>query len=174
MNPTEAFERLGSDVTATFGCQIADGIAGVESEIVGPLNPRSVYYGTVWRNESASSHPLTRAATHGARRREYPASPLVFFNFNKYRPDLPPWGNVSEFVLAAQDDGDVYEVTFEGAVEPQGVAVTGDLKTVSLASVYAHEGVETETFTRSDVAEKRDMGGNVCDGGEFRVDGVLE
>lgn len=156
MNPTEAFERLGSDVTATFGCQIADGIAGVESEIVGPLNPRSVYYGTVWRNE-------------------YPASPLVFFNFNKYRPDLPPWGNVSEFVLAAEDDGDVAEVTFEGAVEPQGVAVTGDLKTVSLASVYALEGVQTETFDRSDVAEKRDMsGGNVRDGDEFHVDGVLD
>jgi len=153
MNPTEAFERLGSDVTATFGCQYG---CGIDNEIVGPLNPRSVYYGTVWRNE-------------------YPASPLVFFNFNKYRPDLPPWGNVSEFVLAAQDDGDVYEVTFEGAVEPQGVQVTGDLKTVSLASVYALEGVQTETFARSDVAEKRDMSGsNVRDGDEFRVDGVLD
>ena len=156
MNPSDAFERLGGDVTATFGCKIADGIAGLDTEIVGPLNPRSVYYGTVWRDE-------------------YPASPLVFFNFNKYRPDLPPWGNVSEFVLAAEDDGDVYEVTFEGAVEPQGVQVTGDLKTVSLASVYALEGVQTETFDRSDVAEKRDMTtSNVRDGGEFRVDEVLE
>lgn len=160
VTPDDAYERLGNEPTATFGVVTTEILDNTE-EIVGPLRPRTTYYGHVW--------------TPGR------VKPLVFLNFNKYRSDLPPWDNVTEFVLAAEDDGEVAEYTFNGLVEPQGINITGDLKTVSLACEYVWTGVERcdtidrQQVAREAVAEKRGITtGNVRDGSEFRVDGVLD
>jgi hypothetical protein len=157
MEYEEVIQRIGrDDVTATFGCAPPE-------EIVGPLKPEGVYYGQAFGydediEEFVLHHPI----------------PLITFTFNKYRPDLPPWEQVREFVLASQDDGGVVEATF---IDPslRGVNTTGPLKTVELHAEGPGEGVEGAIVTRDAVAEKRGMTrGNVRDGSEFRVDGVLD
>lgn len=157
MEYEEVIQRIGrDDVTATFGCAPPE-------EIVGPLKPEAVYYGQAFGYDENES----RVAP------EYNI-PLIMFEFNKYRPDLPPWGNVREFVLASLYDGQVEEYTF---IEPhhRSTAVTGPLKTVSVTAERPAEGVEGVIVTREAVAEKRGITtGNFRDGSEFRVDGVLD
>jgi hypothetical protein len=146
--PDDAFEVLGNEPTATFGVVTHEGIDTV-SEIVGPLKPRAVYYGHIWT--------------------ETGVKPLVFLNFNKYRSDLPPWRDVNEFVLAAEDDGRAAEFAFRGLVTQQGIDITGDLKTVSLACEYVWNGIEQcSVVDRREVAEKRGLT-NVQSGTEFKV-----
>jgi hypothetical protein len=150
-----AIQHLGRDnITATFG-------VAPPAEIV-QLNPRSVYYGQVFGYDESAG----RVAP------EY-AIPLIMFEFNKYRPDLPPWENVREFVLAAMDDGEVVEYTF---IEPhhRSTAVTGGIKTVSLTAEGPSEGVDGAIIERAEVAEKRDMTeSNLRDTSEFKVNEEL-
>jgi hypothetical protein len=131
------FERLGRTPTVTFGVRTHEWLDSTE-EIVGPLNPKHVQYGTAW------------TGTH--------SKPTVFLNFNKYRSDLPPWDNVEEFVLAAHDDdGEVVEYAFEGLVHHLGTKVTGDLKTVNIAAMYCWDDFELlDIIDRESVAAKRE------------------
>jgi len=132
VSPEDAYEALGNGPTAAFGV-VAGGI-DMTAEVVGPLKPRHVYYGHVWTES-------------GLR-------PRVFFNFNKYRSDLPPWRDVTEFVLASQVDGEVREYSFTDLVSEQGVQITGDLKTVSLSCEYVYDGIEQcDTISREEVAQ---------------------
>lgn len=138
----EAIHELGRDnVTATFGCSSAGG------EIVGPLKPEAVYYGQAFGYDTRQE----QFATHKP-------IPLVMFTFNKYRPDLPPWDAVQEFVLASRhpQTGNVVEYTFIEA-HHRGNRTTGDTKTVEMSASGPSQGVDATIITRSEVAEKRDM-----------------
>lgn len=140
MSYKEAMARLGRDsVTATFG-------VGPPAEIVGPLNPKAVYYGKCFGYDERDERVTT----------EY-AIPLLFLEFNKYRSDLPPWQNLEEVVLATYDDnGDVVEYTFHDAFH-RATQVTGDVKTVSVSAEGPSEGVDGLVVERDEVAEKRGM-----------------
>jgi hypothetical protein len=137
----DAFERLGREPTVTFGV-VTHELLENDEEIVGPLNPKHVQYGTAW------------TGTH--------SKPTVFLNFNKYRSDLPPWDNVEEFVLAARDDdGEVVEYAFKGLVHHLGTKVTGDLKTVNIAAMYCWNSLEhLDIIDRKSVAAKRERVGD--------------
>lgn len=151
MDLQQTFERLGGEPTATFGCVNPP-------EIVGPLKPRSVQYGITYGNDDQGDVFLGRPF------------PTVWLNFNKYRPDLPPWRSVVEFVLASQDDGgNVFEAMFIDT-SAAGTDITGDLKTVNvLADSIAHGVDAAAVIDRDEVAEKRDMGTGVADGSTFKV-----
>lgn len=157
MDYKTAIAQLGRDnVTATFG-------SAPPPEIVGPLNPESVYYGKAFGYDEREERVTTEFAL-----------PLLFFEFNKYRSDLPPWDNVREVVLASYDDtGDVVEYTFVETFH-RATQVTGDLKTVSLTADGPYEGVGGAIIERDEVAEKRDMEtGNLRDGSSFKVNEEL-
>lgn len=127
----DIFEEIGREPTVTFGLSTIEGINDA-TEVVGPLKPKHVQHG----------HLQTKTHT----------KPLVFFNFNKYRSDLPPWRDVWEFVLAGQTDEGPSLYTFEGLVQPRGTQITADLKTVTLSAMYAWEGVE-----QCDIIDKHDV-----------------
>lgn len=116
MSYTELFEQLGSDVTATFGF-------GPPRETT-QANPRSVQYGITFG--TSDGDVLTQTPL-----------PTAYLNFNKYRPDLPPWRKITEFVLA----NDTLSVSFIG-VNNCTTTTTGDLKTVTLVAADARIGVE--------------------------------
>jgi len=136
-----AIEKLGRDnVTATFGVVNPP-------EIVGPLNPESVYYGKAYGYDERDEQVRTDFSV-----------PLLFFEFNKYRSDLPPWHDLEEVVLAAYDDhGDIVEYTFHEAFH-RATQVTGDLKTVSVTAEGPSEGVAGFIISRDEVAEQTDAG----------------
>lgn len=140
MEYQDAIERIGrDDVTVTFG-------VAPPGEIVGPLRPRSVYYGQAFGYDERHGEFITQNPI-----------PTVTFSFNKYRSDLPPWRQVHEFVLASRHEGDVVEVTFfESSL--RGIDITGDLKTVTLNAEGPIEGVDCAIIERDEVAEKRGMG----------------
>lgn len=148
MELQDYFEKLGDEPTVTFGCRNPP-------EIVGPLRPRNVQYGVNYGN-------FTPLRTH----------PSLFLNFNKYRPDLPPWRNVVEVVLASHtDSGEVFEATFIDT-DHLATSITGDLKTVNLVTNTVAEGVEAAAIIeRSEVAKQRDMR---HDSNEFRVTEELQ
>jgi hypothetical protein len=127
-------EKLGRDnVTATFGVVNPP-------EIVGPLNPESVYYGKAFGYDELEGRVATDFAI-----------PLLFFEFNKYRSDLPPWQKLEEVVLASHNDsGDVIEYTFVDTLH-RATQVTGDLKTVSVTAEGPFSGVEGAIIERSEV-----------------------
>lgn len=136
MQPGEMVAFLGDEPTVTFGIRpLPNGVG--EGEVVGPLKPQLVQYGR-------------KATKHGS-------SPLVFFNFNKYRPDLPPWHDVDEFVMANVVDGQTMEYTFHGAVAVEGVHTSGRLKTVTMSASDVSEGVVAEVASR-DAVRGRDDG----------------
>jgi hypothetical protein len=144
MELRDYYKRLGREPTVTFGC-------ANPPEIVGPVKPREVQYGVNYGN-------FTPLRTH----------PSLFLNFNKYRPDLPPWHNVVEAVLASKTDDGVFEATFIDT-DHLATSTTGDLKTVNLVADTVAEGVESAAIIeRSEVAEKRNMRG-VRGSNEFRV-----
>lgn len=142
------FRELGDHPTATFG------IASYGGEVVGPLNPESVDYGTVSDASLASTRPL------------------VHLHFNKYRPDLPPWRDVVEFVLATRtDDGQVLEGLFIDT-SLHDIRITGDLKTVDLVADTILDGVENAAvIDRSDGVQQRDEGTSAD---EFKVTEQLQ
>jgi len=145
----EYFEQLGEEPTATFGCRNPP-------EIVGPIKPRNVQYGVNYGN-------FTPLRTH----------PSLFLNFNKYRPDLPPWRNVVEVVLASQTEDGVFEATFIDT-DHLATSTTGDLKTVNLVADTVAEGVEPAAIIeRREVAKKRDML-DVRDSSAFKVTEELQ
>lgn len=156
MEYQDVIERIGrDDVTATFG-------VAPPGEIVGPLRPRSVYYGLAFGYDERNEQFVTGDPI-----------PLITFNFNKYRPDLPPWGQVREFVLAGLDGTDVVEATF---IEPglRSITTTGDLKTVTLTAEGPAGGVDGAIIERDEVAEKRGMNtGNLRDAQSFKVNEEL-
>lgn len=148
-----AMKRLGRDeVTATFGVR-----AGPSWEIVGPLNPETTYYALSYGYDERKESFLTDFTV-----------PIIHFNFNKYRSDLPPWDNVDEFVLASTCDGDVVEYTF---VESHfvGSVVTGDLKTIQISAEGPITGVDGGIIEKDGVAEKREMGQYSGDTQSFKV-----
>lgn len=55
--------------------------------------------------------------------------PLVMLNYNKHHPFLPPWDNLVSFTL----EGD--ETAVFGMPHYQGQRITGELKTVEIASM---------------------------------------
>lgn len=130
---------LGSeDVTATFGI-------APPQEIVGPLNPLKVHYGVAYGTDPERDLVMTGYTV-----------PLLHFDFNKYRPDLPPWHQVHEIVLASyRDDGSQVVAHF---IQPDlyGIRTTGDLKTVTLAAEGPGSGVEgLAIIDRDGVEDKR-------------------
>lgn len=146
-----AIERLGSDdITATFGI-------APPAEIVGPMNPENVYYGVAYGSDDGSVMTSYRI-------------PLIFFEFNKYRPDLPPWNKVKEFVLATEDGGEIIEYTF---VEShfRTTTTTGRMKTVHLSAEGPMEGVEGIIVKRDEVAEKRGI--ETTDSQQYKVNEEL-
>lgn len=124
MDLADVMEQIGrDDVTVTFG------VAPPE-EVVGPIKPQNVYYGHAfgydeYANEFIPNRPI----------------PLILFEFNKYRSDLPPWEKTREFVLAATNDGERVAATF---IEPHYRAsrTTGTLKTVEVSAEGPIEGVD--------------------------------
>lgn len=157
MDYTDLMEQFGTkDVTATFGI-------APPAEIVGPLKPKAIHYGIAYGSDPDTGDVFTNYTV-----------PLLFFEFNKYRPDLPPWRNVKEIVLAAlDDDGGVTEASF---IEPhyRATKTTGALKTVEVSAEGPGEfRDDLAIIDRSEVAKQRDLDSGVKDGSEFRVDGVL-
>lgn len=135
----DLYQQLGSEPTVTFGCVDPP-------EIVGPLKPSSVQYGVTFRNDRDVGPDMFLSASQ---------SPTVWFNFNKYRPDLPPWHSVVEFVIASTDT----MVTFID-VEAVGTDITGDLKTVNVVADEVYEGTEQAAIIEEyEVAKQRDMRG---------------
>jgi hypothetical protein len=146
MDLHDVMNKIGrDDVSVTFGI-------APPAEIVGPLNPKSVYYGYAFGYDERNDRFVTASP-----------QPLVTFAFNKYRSDLPPWEKVREFVLASHDDnGRVVEATF---IEPglRGINTTGDLKTVELGAEGPAYGVDGAIIERDEVAEKRGIAHNERD-----------
>lgn len=136
--------QLGSDdVTATFG-------VAPPHEIVGPLKPRSVHYGVAYGTDPERDMVMTDFAI-----------PLLHFDFNKYRPDLPPWDNVREISLASfVESGEPASGTIIASfIEPDlyGIRTTGDLKTVTLAAEGPMHGLDDLVIIdRAGVEERRE------------------
>jgi hypothetical protein len=74
MDYHQTIRALGpTDVSATFGC-------APPQEVVGPLVPKSIHYGVAYPSDPDNGEVLINRTV-----------PLLHFDFNKYRPDLPPW-----------------------------------------------------------------------------------
>lgn len=112
----DLWEGLGKQPTATFGVTRA-----TDGEVVGPMQPRDVQYGAT---STYNGKNVLRQTRH-----------LVNMNFNKYRPDLPPWQSVAEFFLASEDAHALFI-----DVEPHDVLISGNLKTVQLVADAVREG----------------------------------
>lgn len=159
VQPREAFSKLTSSPTVTFG------IASKQhpAEIVGPMNPRSVHYGVTYASDPNTDATLINSAF-----------PTVFIDFNKYRPDLPPWQAVREIVLADRDFGDVIEYTLVNT-QHRTTDTTGNLKTVSLSADGVWDGVDGGIIEKDEVAEQRGMGtgSDLRDSQSFKVNEEL-
>jgi len=121
------------DVSVTFG--LSNPI-----EIVGPLKPKSVYYGKVFGYDKSAGQ------VHMGR-----AWPMIMFSFNKYRSDLPPWESVREMVLASMNNGHSIEASFI-ETNVRSIDTTGDLKTVEIVAEGPSEGVDCAIIEKDEVA----------------------
>lgn len=134
------YGTLSSEPTVAFGVASAETV----TEVVGPMKPRGAHYGLTYASDPETKETLTNARF-----------PTVWFDWNKYRPDLPPWRNVREFVLADEHEGEVVEYTWVNT-QHRTTATTGDLKSVSLSADGIYEGVDGAIIERDDVTEDRD------------------
>lgn len=115
MDHKSAFSNLSSEPTLTFGCR--------GGEIVGPLNPHAVHYGTVFgadpeTRETLIQHPF----------------PMLHIAFNKYRPDLPPWDDVVEIVVADTTDGGSIVEYILTEIDLYSVSTIGKAKMVTVSA----------------------------------------
>lgn len=142
----DTLHKLTDDATLTFGIEALYG-----TEIVGPMKPRSVHFGKVFGSDSESG-----SFTEG--NQLLATFPLIHMDWNKYRPDLPPWNEVEEFVIADTYEGDVVEYVWVDT-NTMGIATTGDLKTVSMHAASIHEGNEGYILDSESVREHREKVG---------------
>lgn len=128
------------NVTATFGC-------APPQEVVGPIKPKAIHYGVAYPSDPDNGNVLTNRAI-----------PLLHMDFNKYRPDLPPWRNVREIVLASRVEGKSKPIV-ASFIDPStyGIQTTANLKTVTIAAEGPSSGTGiNEIVTEEAVMEHRE------------------
>lgn len=145
----------GDETHVAFGVTRA-----TDGEVVGPMVPKAVQFGT-W--SSVSSIAVQPGPIDGW---TIDARPMLTLNFNKYRPDLPPWQQTVEIALATREDSALGFVATH-----LGEAISGRLKTVHMGLSGVSWGLDDgNIISRDDIYERR----NRSSTDSFRVDEVLE